>query len=105
MNDRDLAANLDGFFGELEKRVGLPKNRFQKLYALDDDWSLVVRVSAMIEAALNQALSGIKPSAVAEWIARRSLSEKLTLLQNIGFVQADMARAIRAVAQIRNAAV
>lgn len=96
----------DEFFKDIAERVGLPFETLSRLYAVDDDWSLVVRATALVEATLNECLENIEIlGGGAEWLVKRSLHDKTSFLGSVGLLPDNLGRAIRVLLRIRNAAV
>ena len=94
------------FIARVAESVGLTYDRLMELFGQDDDWSLVIRSSAMIEAAVNQGLLRlVQPAKAAEALAKRPLGERLTLARDLGMLPADVVQAARVVSVIRNSVV
>jgi hypothetical protein len=100
--------DLLDFFGvrQLEEDLELPTGFFEDL-AHEDDWSFVIKLHALIEAALTHLL--------VETIARPSLHDifsridtsnvqtgKLAFADKLGLVSTDVKRFIRTLSELRN---
>jgi hypothetical protein len=91
---------------QLEKDLGLPDGFFEDL-AQEDDWSFVIKLHALIEAAVTHLLveSVAKPS-LRNVFSQIALSDtrtgKLAFADNLGLVDRDVRRFIRTLSQLRN---
>ena len=100
--------DLFDFFGvrQLEEDLRLPVGFFQDL-AQEDDWSFVIKLHALIEAAVTHLL--------VETLARPSLHDifsridisnvqtgKLAFADKLGLVSTDVKRFIRTLSELRN---
>lgn len=112
--DRLLAENSEAkmdlfeFFGvlQLEEDLELPVGFFEAL-AQEDDWSFVIKLHALIEAAVTHLLveTIAKPS-LQDIFARIDMSNaqtgKLAFADKLGLVSKDVRRFIRTLSELRN---
>lgn len=83
-------------------RIGVPAKSVGRLLH-DDDWSIVVKSVALIEAALNETLTAvISPIEASRFVVRQNLERKIELAKEIGVLSTEHATAIKILAEIRN---
>ena len=91
---------------ELEKRVGVPKNFFRALNDADD-WSFVIKLHALFEAACTHLLLfHFKEPGLADVMSRIELSNKTTgklaFLGKLELMNSDNRRYISTLSELRN---
>lgn len=94
---------------ELESKVGVPENFFRGLNAADD-WSFVIKLHALFEAACSHLLLfHFKEPELSEVFSRLELSNKTTgkiaFLGKIGLLGKENRRFISALSELRNSLV
>jgi len=94
---------------ELESKVGVPENFFRSLNHADD-WSFVIKLHALFEAACTHLLLfHFKEPDLSEIFSRLELSNKTTgkisFLAKLGLLSKDNRRFLSALSEIRNSLV
>lgn len=88
--------------GQLEKRLKIPKGFCAALWK-EDDWSFLIKIYALLEAALTQAIiRKVGSRAIASFIARRGISEKLRLAQGLKLLTKDHTEFVDQLVELRN---
>lgn len=90
----------------IEKTLGLPRQLFASLLDEPSDWSFVIKLAVMLEAALTQVISSrLDTPELQRHLARLNLdgrTGKLQLAIDLGVIDQIVASKIRAVSEIRN---
>jgi hypothetical protein len=94
---------------ELESKVGVPENFFRSL-AQADDWSFVIKLHALFEAACTHLLLfHFKEPDLSEVFSRLELSNKATgkiaFLGKLGLLSKENRRFLSALSELRNSLV
>lgn len=94
---------------ELESKVGVPENFFRSLTQADD-WSFVIKLHALFEAACTHLLLfPFKEPNLSEVFSRLELSNKTTgkiaFLTNLGLLSKENRRFISSLSELRNSLV
>ena len=89
-----------------ELKLGLPENFYSDLLK-NDDWSFVVKLNALVEAACTHALSmRLHAPELEEALANLDLANskygKVTLLRGLNSINSEQAHIIRQLAELRN---
>ena len=89
-----------------EQKLGLPKSFYSDLLK-NDDWSFVVKLNALVEAACTHALSvRLHAPELEEAFANTDLAiskyGKVTLLRGLNSLTSEQAHIIRQLAELRN---
>lgn len=97
---------VDAEVRALERRLGLPEGFWSNL-ADEDDWSCVVKLNALIEAACTHALiARLRCTEIAEPLAHLELAGvkcgKTAFLSALGCITKQQATFIRKLAEMRN---
>lgn len=107
-NDPASRKSLSELFSlsQLEKSLDLPERFLEKLVA-EDDWSFVIKLHALIEAALSYLLTEtVGEPRLLEVFSRIELSNsqtgKLVLAKHLDLIDSDTRQFIRNVSEIRN---
>lgn len=100
--DRDLFEDLT----QLEQALGLPDGFYERLSA-EDDWSFVIKLNALLEAAATHTLVvRLQAPELADSIANLNFAQskcgKIALLRNLGALTQDQAKTLRMIAELRN---
>jgi hypothetical protein len=95
--------------GAFEKKLGLPQDFYSDLLK-NDDWSFVVKLNALVEAACTHALSvrlhaPELEGAFAHLDLANSKCGKATLLRQLNALTGDQVTIIRHLAELRNSLV
>jgi energy-converting hydrogenase A subunit M len=95
-----------GFFRDLEAQLNLEADFFQSLLA-DDDWSFVIKLHALVEAAVTHLLTtALGDERLRAFIARIEMSNdstgKMAILKRLDLVDADSRRFIKKLSELRN---
>jgi hypothetical protein len=109
MNEHNLPTIPDDPFEaikQLEKDLSLPKGFYRKLYK-EDDWSFVIKLHSLIEAALSSLIiEALGHTQLSETISRLELSNnatgKIAFVKALNLVNEDHRRFIRKLSEIRN---
>jgi len=87
---------------DLERELGLPEGFYRKLLK-DDDWSFVIRLSSLVEAACTHALTHrLHAPELADALAFLSQSARIGMLEDLDAVTKEQARILRRLATLRN---
>lgn len=107
----DLPSDFDVGSGilELESKIGVPKNFFLSLNAADD-WSFVIKLHALFEAACTHLLLfHFKEPDLSEVFSRLELSNKTTgkiaFLAKLGLLGKENRRFLSSLSELRNSLV
>src|SRR5215469_6636774 len=100
--DRD---NPDGIWArlvELEAELGLPQSFCEKI-ADEDDWSLIIKLHALFEAALSSALTlNLDRPQLRDQITRMGMNAKLSFASALELVGPDEKRFLAYLSKRRN---
>jgi hypothetical protein len=100
--DLDNPQGIIQIIGESEKRLGLPPS-FCRGLAEENDWSLIVRSSALLEGAISAALKRkIGTGAVAEFVDARRFHEKRKLAVDLELLTKDQDCFVGEISEMRN---
>lgn len=100
---------VDAGILELEAKLGIPRDFFRHLLE-EDDWSFVIKLHALFEAACTHLLLfHFKEPALAELFARIELSNRTTgkimFLGKLGLLSKEDRRLISTLSELRNSLV
>src|SRR5688572_369942 len=98
MTDDELIAE----WGKLSGELGLEKDHFVQLFTTKDDWTLVIKCSALVETALNHAFGILFPEPVSNSLEGLSLDRRRDLAVELQLLNKSKADAIRELARLRN---
>jgi hypothetical protein len=101
--------NVDAGILELEAKIGVRENFFKDLL-LEDDWSFVIKLHALFEAACTHLLLfHFKELELTDVFARLELSNKATgkiaFLSRLGLLGKENRRLVAALSEMRNSLV
>ena len=90
----------------IESKLGLPRGVFSQLLA-GDDWSSIIKIEALLEAALSHSLTqAIEKPELAGFFARLSMADsslgKVAVAKTLGILSKEDANYIRYLAELRN---
>src|SRR5438876_8460305 len=88
--------------GAFEKEIGLPGGFFLRLLVKEDDWSFVIKLHALIEAAVSHLLATICGDKLLTVFARLGTRSKLGFAKALGALDKDERIFIGKLADIRN---
>lgn len=91
---------------QLETRLGLPVGFYEKLLK-EDDWSFVIKLNALFEAACTHILvvrlnTPELEEAIANLDFAQNKSGKISFLRSLGALTAEQAGILRYIAELRN---
>ena len=100
------ARNLFADIKSLESRLLLPKGFYRHLLD-EDDWSFVIKLNALFEAACTHALvARLVAPALTDPLANldhaNTKSGKVVMLQSLGAITADQSGILQRLAELRN---
>lgn len=106
---KDEQDAVDAEIHALERRLGLPEGFWERLHD-EDDWSCVVKLNALIEAACTHALiARLRCEEIAEPLSNLELAGtktgKTAFLSALGCITKQQTTFIRKLAELRNALV
>jgi hypothetical protein len=101
-----MTSSLLSDVSAFEQKLGLPENFYTDLLK-NDDWSFVVKLNALVEAACTHALSmRLHAPELEEALAHLDLANskfgKATLLRGLNSITSEQAHIIRQLAELRN---
>jgi len=88
----------------LSETLGLPADFLHDLVLeVDDDWSFIVKLHAVLEAAVNELMVTKLDKSVAEMLTERlSLSFRMDILRVSGVISKDDAQRMQTLGKLRN---
>lgn len=101
-----MAENIFEELAEFEKKIGLPKGFYNALLA-EDDWSFVIKLNALFEAAATHALvARLDTPELLDTLARLDFARqdcgKIKLLKKLGIISPEQAKCLQRLAELRN---
>jgi hypothetical protein len=99
--------SMMGAVGEVEAAVGVPKGFFIKLVTKEDDWSFVIKLHALVEAALTHLLTVASENPTLDKVyALLETSDtkkgKLAFAREMGLLEDKYRRFVVCLSQTRN---
>jgi hypothetical protein len=92
--------------GQFEKEIGLPGSFFLNLLVKEDDWSFIIKLHALVEAAVSHLLATICGDKLLGIFTRLELSSdtvgKLAFAKVLDVLDSDERTFIRKLSEIRN---
>ena len=92
--------------GQFEKEIGLPGGFFVNLLIKEDDWSFIIKLHALVEAAVSYLLASICGDRLLEIFTRLELSSdtigKVAFAKALDVLDTDERSFIRKLSEIRN---
>lgn len=103
MSERHIFREIASF----EHRLGLPKSFYSRLLK-EDDWSFVIKLNALFEAACAHALiTRLAAPELIDQFARLELADrdrgKVKFLSTLGCISDEQAKFLKRLAELRNA--
>jgi hypothetical protein len=104
-----MSADMFTDIKQFEQRLGLPEGFYERLIR-EDDWSFVIKLHALLEAACAHILATrLHAPELEQSLAYLDLANskcgKVVLLRELGAITADQATILRRLAELRNALV
>jgi len=103
-SDRPFSDKLHHHIKSLSESMGLGSDFLHDLDEEDDDWSFVVKLHAVLEAAVNELLKAklAEPGLASMLIGRLQLQSRIDILETIGVIDKDASKRMGALAKLRN---
>jgi len=93
---------LDEHIESLSETLGLHPRFLHDLAEEADDWSFIVKLHAVIEAAVNELMATKLDKPVADVIERLNVSFRIDILQASGAISRDDAQRMQTLGKLRN---
>lgn len=89
--------------GQVQQRLGLPDGFIDDLVTHGDDWSFVIKVSALVETAVSDFLNRtINQPALATDITKLPLSRKIQWARKLGAIAGTRQDFVSQLSELRN---
>lgn len=104
--DQGVPAEPLGWVARFEQELGLPVGFYVNLLVKEDDWSFVIKLHALVEAAVSHLLATNCGDKLLDVFVRLELSNdttgKLAFAKALDIIDADERKFVRKLSEIRN---
>jgi len=88
---------------KLERKIGVPKNFFNTILLIGDDWTFIIKLHSFLEAAFTELITSASgESEIGDFISKLGMSNKIAFIKKLSLLESHTRSNLQKLSKIRN---